>query len=73
MKTPTSIDTAEQLELFDIVPDRPLPSPLPPSGNCCECMGDGDDTLAAWLRRQSEDQLRAILDSLTRTNWVSHR
>ena len=54
------IPVLEQLELFDIVPDRPLPPP------------DIDDDPDAephmeWLRRQSEDELRILLQILEST------
>lgn len=45
---------ATQLEMFDIVPDRPLP-PLESDHEC----------LARWLREQSEDKLRELLESLS--------
>lgn len=71
MQTSAAIDG--QLELFDIVPDRPLPSPEPTGGECHECMAGGDDTLAGWLMRQSEEQLLAIVESLARNNGISRR
>ena len=50
----------EQLELFDIVPDRPLP-PL--------SFGDdpGSEPLMEWLRGQSEEDLRTLLQILEST------
>lgn len=63
----------EQLELFDIIPDRPLPRPLPTDGYCSECMAGEVDTLAVWLRRQSEEQLNAIVESLARNSGIPRR
>jgi hypothetical protein len=40
--------------VFDIVPDRPLP---PVKSN--------DESLAHWLREQSEEKLRELLETLT--------
>ena len=51
MNMQTSAATEEQLELFEIISDRPLPSPVPVGTYCSECMAGEDDTLAAWLRR----------------------
>lgn len=65
--------TGEQLELFDFIPDRPLPSPEPTARHCQECMAGEDDTLVAWLRRQSEEQLDAIVESLARNNGTARR
>ena len=65
--------TEEQLELFDIVPDRPLPCPEPTERYCHECMAGEDDTLASWLRRQSEEQLNAIVESLALNNGIARR
>jgi hypothetical protein len=54
------METAEQLELFDIVPDRPLPPPnLPWRGRT--------DPHLEWLRQQSEDQLRILVEILQNT------
>ncbi len=50
----------EQLDLFDIVPDRPLPPPGL----------DGDPSAEPhmeWLRRQSEDDLRILVQILEST------
>jgi hypothetical protein len=63
----------KQLELFDIVPDRPLPNPEPIGAYCHECMEGEEDTLASWLRRQSEEQLNAIVESHALINGVSRR
>ncbi|MBU6182248.1 MAG: hypothetical protein KGR46_05485 [Verrucomicrobia bacterium] len=52
--------TEEQLELFDIVPDRPLPSP----NSAGAFRGEPH---VEWLRRQSEDQLRILLEILQHT------
>ncbi len=52
--------TEEQLELFDIVPDRPLPPPNAGRGLRAE-------PHVEWLRRQSEDQLRILLEILQHT------
>jgi hypothetical protein len=52
--------TLEQLELFDIVPDRPLP----PRDL------DGDPSAEPhmeWLRRQSEEGLRILVQILEST------
>jgi hypothetical protein len=73
MNMQTSAATEEQLELFEIISDRPLPSPVPVGTYCSECMAGEDDTLAAWLRRQSEEQLHAIVDSLARGNGIARR
>lgn len=69
----TAAASEEQLELFNIVPDRPLPTPEPTGGCCAGCMAGEDDTLAAWLRRQSEEQLNAIVESLARNNGITRR
>jgi hypothetical protein len=45
---------ASQLEMFDIVPDRPLPP-----------VESDQEYLARWLREQSEDKLRELLESLS--------
>jgi hypothetical protein len=53
-------NTLEQLELFDIVPDRPLPVP--------RLQDDPDGELhMEWLRSQSEDSLRILLQILENT------
>lgn len=53
-------NTLEQLELFDIVPDRPLPAP--------RLVDDpGGEPHMEWLRRQSEDSLRILLQILENT------
>jgi hypothetical protein len=50
----------EQLELFDIVPDRPLPLP--------DLDGDpAAEPHMEWLRRQSEDDLRILVQILEST------
>lgn len=56
--TDTSLD--EQLELFDIVPDEPLPPPG---------LSDNpdDEPHLEWLQRQSEDGLRIFLQILEST------
>jgi len=46
--------TASQLEMFDIVPDRPLPP-----------VQSEDESLAQWLRDQSEEKLRELLEALS--------
>jgi len=46
---------ATQLEMFNIVPDRPLPP-----------MESDEEVLANWLREQSEDKLREILESVSK-------
>ena len=46
---------ATQLEMFDIVPDRPLPPEQ-----------SDEEVLAHWLREQSEDKLREILESVSK-------
>lgn len=65
--------SVKQLELFEIVPDRPLPTPEPTGGCCAGCMTGEDDTLAAWLRRQSEEQLNTILESLAHNSGIARR
>jgi hypothetical protein len=45
---------ASQLEMFDIVPDRPLPP-----------VQSEDESLAQWLRDQSEEKLRELLEALS--------
>ena len=45
---------ASQLEMFDIVPDRPLPPAT-----------SDDESLSLWLREQSEDKLRELLEALS--------
>lgn len=45
---------ASQLEMFDIVPDRPLPP-----------VQSEEESLAQWLREQSEEKLRELLESLS--------
>jgi hypothetical protein len=40
--------------MFDIVPDRPLPPLL-----------SDDESLAQWLREQSEEKLRELLEALS--------
>jgi len=45
---------ASQLEMFDIVPDRPLPPAQ-----------SEDESLAEWLRDQSEEKLRELLEALS--------
>jgi hypothetical protein len=40
--------------MFDIVPDRPLPPLL-----------SDDESLANWLREQSEEKLRELLEALS--------
>ena len=50
----------EQLELFDIVPDEPLPPP--------DFLDDpADEPHMEWLQRQSEDGLRIFLQILDST------
>ena len=43
-----------QLEMFDIVPDRPLPAAR-----------SDDESLAHWLREQSEEKLRELVEALS--------
>jgi len=45
---------ASELEMFDIVPDRPLPP-----------VESDDESLAHWLRQQSEEKLRELLEALS--------
>jgi len=63
MNQPTSIQdisAMEQLELFEIVPDRPLPR--------TDLDDDpADEPHMEWLRRQSEDELRILLQILEST------
>ncbi len=50
----------EQLELFDIVPDKPLPPP--------DFLDNpADEPHMEWLQRQSEDGLRIFLQILENT------
>jgi hypothetical protein len=52
--------TLEQLELFDIVPDRPLPVP--------RFRDDPDDEPhMEWLRGRTEDELRILVQILGNT------
>ena len=51
---------AAQLEMFNIVPDRPLPP-----------MESDHELLADWLREQSEDKLREILESVSKFHGES--
>jgi len=54
------IPPEEQLELFDIVPDTPLPPP--------HLLDDpADEPHMEWLKRQSEDGLRIFLQILENT------
>ena len=46
---------ATQLEMFDIVPDRPLPP-----------VESDQEVLAHWLREQSEDKLRELLETISK-------
>jgi hypothetical protein len=45
---------ASQLKVFDIVPDHPLPP-----------MKSDDESLAHWLREQSKEKLRELLETLS--------
>ncbi len=45
---------ASQLEMFDIVPDRPLPP-----------VQSEDESVAQWLRDKSEEKVRELLKSLS--------
>ena len=45
---------ASHLEMYDIVPDRPLPP-----------VQSEDESLAEWLRDQSEEKLRELLEALS--------
>lgn len=60
MNTETCRQPEVQLELFDIVPDRPLPPP-------CLAGDPEDEPHMDWLRRQSEDGLRIFLQILEST------
>jgi hypothetical protein len=54
----------DQIELFDIVPDRPLDS---------EWSTDWDtdpDGIAKWLGTQSDEQLRLLLETVSRNTGV---
>lgn len=46
--------------MFNIVPDRPLPP-----------MESDEEVLAHWLREQSEDKLREILESVSKFQGAS--
>lgn len=46
--------------MFNIVPDRPLPP-----------MESDHELLADWLREQSEDKLREILESVSKFQGAS--
>ncbi len=52
--------TEEQLELFEIVPDQPLPPPQ-------FYENPADEPHMEWLQRQSEDGLRIFLQILSNT------
>ncbi len=63
MNHPTSdqnISATEQLELFAIVPDRPLPPFAPPGDRAAEPHME-------WLRGQSEENLRILVQILEST------
>jgi hypothetical protein len=60
--------TEAQLELFPIIPDHPLP----PLGGSTFRPAEEPDSLAAWLRTQSEDQLRTLLHTLSRNSGLRH-
>ncbi|MEI8293595.1 MAG: hypothetical protein WCG66_06305 [bacterium] len=53
---------ADQLEMFDIVPDRPLPVPE-----------SDDESLARWLRDQSEEKLHELLEAVSKFNGEGRR
>jgi len=53
---------ATQLEMFDIVPDRPIPAAR-----------NEDASLAQWLREQSEEKLRELLEALSEFYGESRR
>lgn len=53
---------ATQLEMFDIVPDRPLPAEA-----------SDDASLAHWLREQSEEKLQELLEALSEFYGESRR
>jgi hypothetical protein len=55
--------TLEQLELFNIVPDRPLPVPRLRDDS-------GGDPHMEWLRGRSEDELRILVQILSNTPGV---
>lgn len=56
------ISPDEQLELFDIVPDTPLPPPPPLLRD-----NASEEPHMEWLQRQSEDGLRIFLQILENT------
>ncbi len=56
------ISPDEQLELFDIVPDTPLP---PPPAHLRD--NESEEPHMEWLQRQSEDGLRIFLQILENT------
>lgn len=50
-----------RLEMFDMVPDRPLPP-----------LESDQESLARWLREQSEEKLRELLESLADFHGERH-
>ena len=52
------LEAEEQLELFDVIPDTPLPSLLDDPAN---------EPHMEWLKRQSNDGLRIFLQILENT------
>ncbi len=52
------LEAEEQLELFDVIPDLPLPSLLDDPAN---------EPHMEWLKRQSNDGLRIFLQILENT------
>ena len=52
------LEAEEQLELFDVIPDMPLPSLLDDPAN---------EPHMEWLKRQSNDGLRIFLQILENT------
>jgi hypothetical protein len=54
------LEVEEQLELFDVIPDMPLPPP--------HLLNDpADEPHMEWLKRQSNDGLRIFLQILENT------
>ena len=55
------LEAEEQLELFDVIPDMPLPGLLDDPAN---------EPHMDWLKRQSNDGLRIFLQILENTQGV---
>jgi hypothetical protein len=53
---------ASGLEMFDAVPDQPLPA-----------RESDDESLARWLREQSEEKLHELLQAVSKFNGDIHQ